>query len=1137
MIRTTRPQPEIDATPGVRLVLCGEPMFLRGDNSHLALDTIDALLLAYVVIEGPTLRADLAKLLWPRAASDRARGNLRQRLFRLKRTLGFSSLVEDDVISLAPGVQVDVLESEAATSQQLAPLLGSMVWGSGSQAKTWLDTARQRHQDKVRTSLEHRCTELEAQGDLDAALQLAGKLTELRPISEQAYRRVMRLHELRGDRAAALSTYERCVDRFVEELGSPPSAEIRGMARAIHRRNEDGNAVEREERRREPEWSAIGLVGRSAEWADLDRAKLSHRAVLLQGEAGMGKSRMLLTYAESQESMLVLGARPGDSRVPFALLTRLADQLLPRIQAPVADGVRRELARLLPGLGEPPAPSTDVQAAKARFHAAMIGLAEQARTQTSAITGVALDDIHFADDASLEVVQRLVGNTPGLMWVLACTPAELPPPIAALCDELLQGKLAERVVLQPLNERDTVQLVGLLGLPALASGIWPTRLLSHTGGNPLLLIETIRAIDVSEAGLAQAARVPLPSAQSAVDLFKRRLTRLGSGAIHLAQCAAIAGEDFNLDLASRALDLRASELVERWADLENAGVMKGNAFVHDPIRQAAMLTLPSPAARRIHEKCAEHLEATGGSAARIAQHWLEAGLPGSAGPAFMRAAKLALDRLCLPEHLGLLNQAANAFFSAGDHAQGCSALMEAWRISQSAGSPSQQEALVAQLYKETKTFEQKLEIAWQHSMNLCTLRQTDRAVAVSEAALNQLTLQEGHHLLESLLRCSLVVPYTLLGRTQDAEQQFHLAEPALRDQSDPHHLAPLLHARCINLLLTERTQECHRIAQEMHKVCQPLAFHERFNALSLWAQGLQTQGDVRQALQRYLQAFEQINGLGPNLTQDLWWAAVAQCQLTLGLYSAALASLQRYRERCPAHLLQAWRAALVEAGIWLDLGQPSRAIGALDDAHDIDLSPPADRCQMLLLSARAVEAMGKPANRLLLQAQKTLQDSPHPKAAGMAQAHRQLELALAATGKPGERYARSLRVLESCSEQDHTGMHLTAQVHCAQAALQVDERLVAWRHAQKADYLLNRASPDHLYVAEVGLTIWRSGQGMQPGDAESALMATLQWVSDRAEQHVPDALRESFLEANPVNRTLQLAAASARLPAAKGSVP
>ena len=62
----------------------------------LVLERKHAALLAYLRLEGATPRGRLAGLLWPEVGSERARGNLRQRLSRLRQEAG--EIVDDDVV-------------------------------------------------------------------------------------------------------------------------------------------------------------------------------------------------------------------------------------------------------------------------------------------------------------------------------------------------------------------------------------------------------------------------------------------------------------------------------------------------------------------------------------------------------------------------------------------------------------------------------------------------------------------------------------------------------------------------------------------------------------------------------------------------------------------------------------------------------------------------------------------------------------------------------------------------------------------------------------------------------------------------------------------------------------------------------
>ena len=65
------------------------------------------------------------------------------------------------------------------------------------------------------------------------------------------------------------------------------------------------------------------LVGRDAEWEHLKQAHAASRVVLVSGEPGIGKTRLLTDFATSVEQVALFGARPGDARVPYALLARV----------------------------------------------------------------------------------------------------------------------------------------------------------------------------------------------------------------------------------------------------------------------------------------------------------------------------------------------------------------------------------------------------------------------------------------------------------------------------------------------------------------------------------------------------------------------------------------------------------------------------------------------------------------------------------------------------------------------------------------------------------------------------------------------------------------------------------------------
>jgi len=204
-----------------RLRLVGEAIGVHGDGRVLVFERKDALLLAYLAIEGPTARAVLAAMLWPDVDDERARSNLRQRLFRLRKALGFELLEGSIVAGLRSDVTVDLVEGDAGTGE----LLSGVAEADAGGLAPWLAATREHRKTTRIESLARQASALEGEGQLALALATAQQLVEVDATSEHAHRRVMRLHYLRGERAAALAAFDLCCDVLERVLGVDPESE------------------------------------------------------------------------------------------------------------------------------------------------------------------------------------------------------------------------------------------------------------------------------------------------------------------------------------------------------------------------------------------------------------------------------------------------------------------------------------------------------------------------------------------------------------------------------------------------------------------------------------------------------------------------------------------------------------------------------------------------------------------------------------------------------------------------------------------------------------------------------------------------------------------------------------------------
>jgi DNA-binding SARP family transcriptional activator/predicted ATPase len=697
-----------DPMPQWRLQLSGTPQLLSAEGACLALERRDAALLALLAIDGPVARNRAAALLWPDEVLEQVRGRLRQRIYALKVRLGQEIIKGKATLCFTPTLRWPGFGEERAEGA----LLGDDAYADMPEFADWLGTMRDRLQSVRRERLAGEASSLEQRGELAKAIVCAERLLALEPLQEHAHRRLMRLHYLRGDRAAALLAFDRCEQALKHEVSTVPSAETMELLAQIDRAQAlAAPAVSRMVPAavlRPPR-----LIGRDAEWALLQAAWERGDAVVIVGEAGMGKTRLVDDLVRARASapnrVLQASARPGDEQVPYALLGRLLRGLLTARAQPLAEGVETELARLLPELPQRGRKSLESDAtAQARFFGAIETVLNEA--VAAGLEALVLDDLHFADTASLELLQHLI-CAPGLRWLTAYRGAEIGTPAQGLVD-LFAGRLrAEPVLLLPLTRAHVGELLDSLGIAALSTQALAGALHQRTGGNPLFLLETLKALwlqnGVADAALADvAALTRLPVGASAARLIERRIGQLSREAVRLARCAAVAGQDFSAPLAARALDVNPLDLADAWNELESAQVMRDGAFAHDLIFEAARASVPEPIARALHRRMAELMEADGAAPARLAAHWLGAGEPLRAAPHLAAAGRLARHALRMREAVDYLDQAQAIYGRAGEFDAQCALIDELVEPAVMAG-----------------TFDSVLQLVERAAHNACTDRQ------------------------------------------------------------------------------------------------------------------------------------------------------------------------------------------------------------------------------------------------------------------------------------------------------------------------------------------------------------------------------------------------------------------------------
>ena len=446
------------------------------------------------------------------------------------------------------------------------------------------------------------------------------------------------------------------------------------------------------------------LIGRDAPLATarhtLERARAAHgSALLVSGEAGIGKSRLVRAMTESARSLgfvAIQGACfEADRAQPYApvldLVRVLAASASPALAAHCFAPAAAELTTIFPELRSifpdvVPRQALDPEEERRRlFHSFTEAIHVLGRVQPLLVV---VEDVHWSDDATLDLllhVARHIGTQPTAL-VLTFRSDEVGGRLARLLADLDRARCASEVALRPLAAAEvSAMLQAIFGADAPLGAPFADRLHSLTEGNPFFVEEMLksllvsgdlaRADDVWRARPLERVRVP----RTATEAVGRRLAQLSEPARTLASVAAVAGRRFDFALLQAITPLGEGELLSILKELVDAQLVVEEsadrfAFRHALTREAMRARLLARERVALHRSIAAALQAQLEHTPQdlddtLAYHCFEAGEWESARRYALRAAAHA-STLCAPrEALQQLERAVTATTNTGRPAE------------------------------------------------------------------------------------------------------------------------------------------------------------------------------------------------------------------------------------------------------------------------------------------------------------------------------------------------------------------------------------------------------------------------------------------------------------------------------------
>ena len=655
------------------IALLGAPR-IEHDGVPVEVDTRKAIALAaYLAVTKQSHTRDaLAGLLWPEYNQSRARAALRRTLSSLgkARAEGWLRADRDSVELANDAIRVDVtrfhdlLEEckghghpESEVCPECMPPLTEAVTlyrddfmaGFGLRDSVAFDDWQFFQSESLRRELAGALERLArgrgALGEWEAAIVHARRRLAMDTLHEPAHRLLMALYAWSDQRAAALRQYRECVRVLGQELSVAPLEETTLLYRAIQEnylpprpalaeyrspaRREPGASTELpvEKTRDVPRSPDNPLVGRDPEWEALLGSYRSvgdgGHVVVVEGEAGIGKTRLAEEFVAnvSAAGATAVTARcyAGEKNLaygPFVegLSATLGRGGTDRLKG-MPTGSLQEAARLLPDLSpdSPPAPPLDTPGARSRF------FGEVVRVLLKVLGGpppgvLFLDDLHWADDASLSLLTYLVRRLDDKpLFVLLTWRTEEGHRLRELLAETRRSGRSMTLTLERLGQASVEELVGH-ALPG--AGMLGSRLSDETEGLPLFLTEYLTAIE--KGGLDPGDEAwTLPGGVQ--DLLRTRLLTVGETAGQVLAAAAVVGRSFDFDTVRAASGRSEEETLAAIEELTSRGLIRevGSAvggapaydFDHDKLRTLVYEETSLARKRLLHRRAAVALAA------------------------------------------------------------------------------------------------------------------------------------------------------------------------------------------------------------------------------------------------------------------------------------------------------------------------------------------------------------------------------------------------------------------------------------------------------------------------------------------------------------------------------------------------
>jgi hypothetical protein len=409
--------------------------------------------------------------------------------------------------------------------------------------------------------------------------------------------------------------------------------------------------------------AARPFVGREDSLAQLRGAWDSalqgrRRVVVIEGEAGAGKTRLAAQFAaeaHSRGAVIMWGRATAEAIVPYEALVEALRTVLRTVsdnaRERVLDG-RSGLGMLVPFVGGGDDRNAAVTPELGTDRYVLFETVAELMDAESAVHPIVfvLDDVQYADGLTLRLLQHLLRHERQARLLIIGTVRTMPPVdnpnVDVFMADMRRDDTLLNIELTGLDESEVAELLDVSGseIPASKAAM----ILEATRGNAFYVTE------LAEHG--DAATMPA----SVRDVLNVRLGWLPASAHRLVTFAAVAGTSATMPVLALATGFQSDEFIDAADAAMTDGLLAEDpstgifAFRHALVEQVVLDRISQTRRATMHLSIADAIEAVGGGALELAHHLLAAGrlvAPDRAVMAAVGAGRRALDVLAYEDGL------------------------------------------------------------------------------------------------------------------------------------------------------------------------------------------------------------------------------------------------------------------------------------------------------------------------------------------------------------------------------------------------------------------------------------------------------------------------------------------------------